>query len=435
MFEQGKEISEPFKLMNEQNETESAIEMLSELLPDLKGAQKKECKEAIDMLKELLPASEPATKVEPKSEPKEKWSISYLNKKNNFRETKKEFNSYEDAVKWGKKNLGNFNHDMVRMEMCCGGKMNEGGGVEEEDLFEHYDKLPKNVKTILDKYSKIEAEEGFDYEILKRFEQELKPLGYTFEYGLDAEPYDLKKIKMSGGGYVPTADNVKNYLTKEYKVDDGNAVMHKKSIIITDIAEKFKLPKEDAESLFLGWAYGVYGEEIVEKMSGGGSVPSKITGIYNVKGKGLNADIKIYGAEKNTQDTHSLYQASSEEERNNEIVGVNVKTSALARLSKGKTVAGITAKGVNVKITRVKDLFMAGGKVGDNKALIKKINNEIKKHKANPDYDEGGENMNKVFAQFEKQCFVIDDDEAAFDYILGATPIETLEYLKKRAKK
>lgn len=55
MFEQGKETEEPFKLMNEENELESAIEMLSELLPDLKGKEKKECQEAIEMLKEMLP--------------------------------------------------------------------------------------------------------------------------------------------------------------------------------------------------------------------------------------------------------------------------------------------------------------------------------------------------------------------------------------------
>ena len=42
--------------------------------------------------------------------------------------------------------------------------------------------------------------------------------------------------------------------------------------------------------------------------------------------------------------------------------------------------------------------------------------------------------MNKVFEQFEKKYFLIDDDSDASDFILGATPMETLEYLKKRAE-
>ena len=86
------------------------------------------------------------------------------------------------------------------------GYFKSGGDVEEEeynsdnDLFAQYDTLPDDVKAVLDKYSKIEAEEGFDYEILKRFVAELEPLGYTFDYYLDAEPYNLRKTMANGGG-------------------------------------------------------------------------------------------------------------------------------------------------------------------------------------------------------------------------------------------
>ena len=64
--------------------------------------------------------------------------------------------------------------------------------------------------------------------------------------------------------------------------------------------------------------------------------------------------------------------------------------------------------------------------------LLTVINAEIKKHEADPEYDEGGENMNKVYDRFEKEHFTIDADKEASDYILKATPVETLEYLKKR---
>jgi hypothetical protein len=47
------------------------------------------------------------------------YYIEYLNKDNNHQLEKKYFtgtNAYSDCVEWGKKNLENFNMDMVRME-------------------------------------------------------------------------------------------------------------------------------------------------------------------------------------------------------------------------------------------------------------------------------------------------------------------------------
>lgn len=40
--------------------------------------------------------------------------IDFLNKDNNFRPERKTFSSYEIAVEWGKKNLENYNQDMIR---------------------------------------------------------------------------------------------------------------------------------------------------------------------------------------------------------------------------------------------------------------------------------------------------------------------------------
>lgn len=72
---------------------------------------------------------------------------------------------------------------------------NKGGDIEDDtDLFEDYDNLPKNVKAILDKYS----DEDNDYETLAKLKSELNEIGYTFEYGLDAEPYGLKKMAKGG---------------------------------------------------------------------------------------------------------------------------------------------------------------------------------------------------------------------------------------------
>lgn len=59
------------------------------------------------------------------------------------------------------------------------------------DLFEIYPLIPKNVQEILDKY---ESEEQ-TYGILGAMLTELNAVGYTFDYGLDASPYNLRKIE------------------------------------------------------------------------------------------------------------------------------------------------------------------------------------------------------------------------------------------------
>lgn len=44
------------------------------------------------------------------------YYIEYLSAKNNFRLTRKEFESEEDAIIWGKENLPNFNLDMIKLK-------------------------------------------------------------------------------------------------------------------------------------------------------------------------------------------------------------------------------------------------------------------------------------------------------------------------------
>jgi hypothetical protein len=46
----------------------------------------------------------------------EKVYIDYLNKKKGFKQDRIKFNSYEDAVKWAKKNFEKFNSDMIKFE-------------------------------------------------------------------------------------------------------------------------------------------------------------------------------------------------------------------------------------------------------------------------------------------------------------------------------
>ena len=71
--------------------------------------------------------------------------------------------------------------------------MADGGQMEDDvDLFEDYENIPENVQSVLDKYAEV-FEEG-DYEGLKKVLSELEMIGYTFEYDLDGQAYNLRKL-------------------------------------------------------------------------------------------------------------------------------------------------------------------------------------------------------------------------------------------------
>lgn len=62
------------------------------------------------------------------------------------------------------------------------------------DLFEAYHQLPEELKAILDKWQQKEASFGLDYKDCKAFQEECEAIGYTFDYQLDAQPFDLRPI-------------------------------------------------------------------------------------------------------------------------------------------------------------------------------------------------------------------------------------------------
>jgi hypothetical protein len=60
-----------------------------------------------------------------------------------------------------------------------------------KDLFNYPDKIPKKVRKVLETFD----ENGDDYQELARIVNRIEKLGYTFDYYLSAEPYNLRKIK------------------------------------------------------------------------------------------------------------------------------------------------------------------------------------------------------------------------------------------------
>ncbi len=61
------------------------------------------------------------------------------------------------------------------------------------DYFEHWELIPEEVAAILEP-----LEDGADYRTLNEALAKLQPLGWTFEYGLDACAYNLRKIEQEG---------------------------------------------------------------------------------------------------------------------------------------------------------------------------------------------------------------------------------------------
>jgi hypothetical protein len=68
-------------------------------------------------LEKMLGKAFPGTKfIQTESVNEEKVYIDYLNKAKGFKQDRIKFNSYEDAVKWARKNFEKFNPDMIKYE-------------------------------------------------------------------------------------------------------------------------------------------------------------------------------------------------------------------------------------------------------------------------------------------------------------------------------
>ena len=63
-----------------------------------------------------------------------------------------------------------------------------------KDLFETPELIPDKVQEVLESFNEDECPN--DYRDLERLLKLIEPLGYTFDYGLDAEPYGLRPSSM-----------------------------------------------------------------------------------------------------------------------------------------------------------------------------------------------------------------------------------------------
>lgn len=107
----------------------------------------------------------------------------------------------------------------------------EGGKTEDGvDLFEDYENIPPKLQEVLDKHQ--EAFENGEYRDLEKALKEVNSIGYTFEYYLDGQAYDLRKIGEKGKSE-----------TEEYAT--GGGVENQKGYIVFMPIENGKVDIED----------------------------------------------------------------------------------------------------------------------------------------------------------------------------------------------
>ena len=98
----------------------------------------------------------------------------------------------------------------------------------EVDLFEQYDKQPKELSEIVQMYEERYVDGDMDYKDSQKFLKEVNAIGYTFDLGLDNEPYNLRPM-MAKGGEINLIDrktkekltiaDIKDIIKKQYDSD------------------------------------------------------------------------------------------------------------------------------------------------------------------------------------------------------------------------
>lgn len=61
-----------------------------------------------------------------------------------------------------------------------------------KDLFENFTEQPEELAAILKKYETLEG----SYENLSKLLLEVEAIGFTFEWGMDGDPYGLRPIEV-----------------------------------------------------------------------------------------------------------------------------------------------------------------------------------------------------------------------------------------------
>ncbi|MCT3923193.1 JAB domain-containing protein [Elizabethkingia anophelis] len=76
-----------------------------------------------------------------------------------------------------------------------GAKLTEWQKDNTSDLIDGFENTPEELKEVMEKWQQ-KIDDGLDYNDCANFQKECEALGYTFDYGLDSVPFDLRKIDL-----------------------------------------------------------------------------------------------------------------------------------------------------------------------------------------------------------------------------------------------
>lgn len=63
------------------------------------------------------------------------------------------------------------------------------------DLLDDWDSMPDDIREVMDRLSDLDS---LDYSKVKEVEQAAEAIGYTFDWGLDGVPFNLRKAVGEG---------------------------------------------------------------------------------------------------------------------------------------------------------------------------------------------------------------------------------------------
>lgn len=89
-----------------------------------------------------------------------------------------------------------------------------------KDLFEYPEEQPEELKAILSKYEDQEQ----DYNTCKALLSEVQAIGYTFEYYLDAVPFDLRKLEEADLYNGKTIEQINDCIENSHLIADHKAL-------------------------------------------------------------------------------------------------------------------------------------------------------------------------------------------------------------------
>jgi hypothetical protein len=122
------------------------------------------------------------------------------------------FPTKERAMKFANRIAKNSKSKVVEIKYAKGGEI---------DLFEDYQSQPKELSEIVEKYEERYADGDMDYKDTEKFLKEVNAIGYTFDSGLDNEPYNLRPMMAKGGKVLNLIEEITEKLKQKTKNDDG----------------------------------------------------------------------------------------------------------------------------------------------------------------------------------------------------------------------